>query len=86
MRLAGLATTVGKVTVPEKASDTTLILYFSSVCVRCVVCVAACDAGHWGTDCVETCDCRNGDGSCDPVTGQCNCEAGYTGTQCDQSM
>lgn len=51
----------------------------------CDVSVAACDAGHWGADCVETCDCRNGDGSCDAVTGQCNCEAGYTGTQCHQS-
>lgn len=50
------------------------------------VSVAACDAGHWGPDCAETCDCRNGDGSCDAVTGQCNCEAGYTGTHCHQSM
>lgn len=54
--------------------------------VKCDVSVAACDAGHWGMDCAETCDCRNGDGSCDAVTGQCNCEAGYTGTQCHQSM
>lgn len=68
-----------------------LIFYLSDVSLLTLrlwwdVCVAACDAGHWGVDCGETCDCRNGDGSCDAVTGQCNCEAGYTGTLCHQSM
>lgn len=45
----------------------------------------ACDAGFWGLDCVKVCDCRNSDVSCDAVTGQCNCEAGFTGTRCDLS-
>lgn len=47
--------------------------------------VAVCDAGHWGADCAQSCDCKNGDGSCDALTGQCNCEAGYTGKHCHQS-
>lgn len=47
--------------------------------------VAVCDAGHWGADCAETCDCSNADLSCDAVTGQCSCEAGFTGTHCKQS-
>lgn len=72
-------------------SETTTSAGFSCRCrilslrVKCGVSFSACDAGHWGTDCAETCDCRNGDGSCDPVTGQCNCEAGFTGDKCQQS-
>lgn len=50
------------------------------------VSMAACDARHWGVDCAEKCDCQDDDGSCDAVTGQCNCEAGYTGTQCHEGM
>lgn len=49
------------------------------------VCVVACDAGRWGLDCVNVCDCRNGDGGCDAQTGRCQCEAGFTGPRCDHS-
>lgn len=59
---------------------------YNTWCMRYTPLCVACDAGHWGADCAESCNCRNGDGSCDAVTGQCNCEAGFTGTHCHQSM
>lgn len=34
--------------------------------------------GSFGLNCAERCDCFNADG-CDPVSGQCRCQAGWTG-------
>lgn len=48
--------------------------------------VAACEPGRWGLNCANQCDCRSSVGSCDPVTGQCHCDVGFTGPRCDQSM
>lgn len=45
----------------------------------------ACDLGRWGPDCAHTCNCSNSDGSCSAESGQCLCEAGYTGSHCEQS-
>ena len=42
---------------------------------------AAC-VGTWGNQCANKCQCMNG-ATCDPVTGYCNCTAGWLGTTCD---
>lgn len=38
-------------------------------------------AGTFGLNCSERCDCSHADG-CDPVTGHCCCLAGWTGNLC----
>lgn len=38
-------------------------------------------AGTFGLNCSEHCDCSHADG-CDPVTGHCCCLAGWTGNLC----
>lgn len=48
------------------------------------VCVVACPAGTFGSNCSQSCDCHNR-GSCDPASGQCRCTPGWTGTSCQQS-
>lgn len=47
-------------------------------------CVSACDVGRWGPGCAHTCNCSNSDGSCSAETGQCLCDAGYTGGRCEE--
>lgn len=44
---------------------------------------AECDAGLYGTDCLELCDCPDGV-SCDQKTGKCleMCAAGFYGEGC----
>lgn len=59
-------------------------LGYTPVMFSCRV-FAACDLGRWGPDCAHACNCSNSDGSCSAQTGQCLCEAGYTGTRCEQS-
>ena len=41
-------------------------------------------AGTFGLNCSERCDCSHADG-CDPVTGHCCCLAGWTGNLCPAS-
>jgi hypothetical protein len=36
-----------------------------------------CDEGTYGTNCSQTCNCKNG-ATCDKVSGQCNCPPGYS--------
>ena len=43
-----------------------------------------CPKGSYGQDCMEVCRCQNG-ASCDAITGECNCAAGWTGETCDTS-
>ena len=45
-----------------------------------------CPEGFYGEGCTdsEECECQNG-ASCDPVTGQCNCTAGWMGETCNKS-
>ncbi|KAA0192959.1 hypothetical protein HAZT_HAZT011793 [Hyalella azteca] len=40
-----------------------------------------CPVGWWGVNCLETCDCNNG-ATCDHMTGQCKCLAGFRGYRC----
>lgn len=49
------------------------------------ICVTVCEPGYWGSNCLNACYCMSSSVSCDPATGQCHCEAGYTGTHCEQS-
>lgn len=46
-------------------------------------CDRPCDEGTYGKDCTKQCDCRNA-GACNPQTGQCTCNAGWTGTMCEK--
>uniref|UniRef100_A0A8C8RFU4 Scavenger receptor class F member 1 n=1 Tax=Pelusios castaneus TaxID=367368 RepID=A0A8C8RFU4_9SAUR len=47
-------------------------------------CDAPCPAGTFGDGCRLACpDCVNG--SCDPVSGECICHAGYWGTSCNET-
>ena len=48
-----------------------------------VTCSSRCELGFWGVDCTLPCSCSN-KGSCDQYTGLCECNAGYTDTQCNQ--
>ncbi len=43
----------------------------------------ACPAGLYGVSCSQTCVCHN-NSSCDAVSGQCECSAGWTGDTCSQ--
>lgn len=40
-------------------------------------CNDTCEEGYFGANCSMSCDCVNG--TCNPVTGNCMCYAGYTG-------
>ncbi len=53
----------------------------SNVCV--FVFSVACPAGLYGVSCSQTCVCHN-NSSCDAVSGQCECNAGWTGDTCSQ--
>ncbi len=47
--------------------------------------LTACESGYWGNGCLSKCQCRENSVGCDPVTGQCVCEAGFTGDHCEKS-
>eukprot|EP00057_Strongylocentrotus_purpuratus_P013690 XP_011668164.1 PREDICTED: scavenger receptor class F member 1-like [Strongylocentrotus purpuratus] len=47
-------------------------------------CTRTCPSGWYGQECSYHCDCGHG-GSCDPVSGECACLPGYTGTICQES-
>jgi len=51
----------------------------------CVCVVAACAAGTFGVNCEERCSCMS-NSTCDAVTGQCQCSAGWTGDQCQHGQ
>lgn len=46
---------------------------------------AACSSGRWGRGCANSCACQGGDGGCDPATGTCSCQPGFTGQHCQLS-
>lgn len=46
-------------------------------------CVAECDVGRFGEECLQQCDCENG-GRCDRRTGRCRCSAGWIGERCER--
>lgn len=41
---------------------------------------AACPKGRFGQSCKQECNC--GMAECDPVSGECLCQPGYTGQKC----
>lgn len=45
-----------------------------------VRCDSICSSGRYGSGCNSQCYCENG--SCDPQTGQCQCDLGFTGAKC----
>lgn len=45
----------------------------------------ACGSGHWGRSCLRECQCKDSSLGCDPATGRCVCEAGFTGDHCERS-
>lgn len=44
---------------------------------------AACPSGHWGPDCLNSCNCLNG-AQCSAYDGECRCSPGWTGLYCTQ--
>lgn len=42
-----------------------------------------CGSGRWGRDCRNRCSCGKGD--CDAITGECQCQPGYAGRNCQRS-
>ena len=54
-----------------------LFFRFALVCIEC-------DAGYYGRNCEEKCNCKRG--SCDRFNGTCYCPAGWTGDDCSQGM
>ncbi|VDL80751.1 unnamed protein product [Nippostrongylus brasiliensis] len=51
---------------------------------RSIIPRLVCPEGRWGPGCKDKCRCANG-AHCNPATGECKCNLGYTGTICDQS-
>ncbi|XP_063305999.1 scavenger receptor class F member 1 isoform X2 [Pelobates fuscus] len=47
-------------------------------------CTSRCPGQYWGSDCKQSCTCFP-NGKCDPVTGQCTCNANRWGTNCENS-
>lgn len=45
-------------------------------------CVPECPAGRFGANCQLKCKCQN-NGTCDGVTGTCQCGPGYYGHVCE---
>lgn len=46
-------------------------------------CAVECEAGRFGADCQQQCECENG-GQCDRLTGRCSCAAGWIGERCER--
>ncbi|GBM19365.1 Multiple epidermal growth factor-like domains protein 6 [Araneus ventricosus] len=45
------------------------------------LCERECSPGYFGLNCAKKCHCEHG--TCNPVTGSCECFAGFTGEKCD---
>lgn len=46
------------------------------------ICLSECPGGRFGANCHLKCNCQN-NGTCDRVTGTCQCGAGYYGQHCE---
>ena len=60
-----------------------LNLMFDSLQLLGVRCESICERGKYGSNCQNMCDCEHGS-SCEPESGRCVCERGYTGPRCDR--
>lgn len=54
------------------------------MCSCCSV-SAGCPRGTFGPSCESSCQCQNG-AACDPVSGACDCAAGWTGIFCEKGI
>uniref|UniRef100_A0A3Q2SQ93 EGF-like and EMI domain containing 1 n=1 Tax=Fundulus heteroclitus TaxID=8078 RepID=A0A3Q2SQ93_FUNHE len=59
--------------------------YHQKELIQTLCLCSACEAGLWGRGCISRCQCQDHSVGCDPVSGQCVCEAGYTGDHCEES-
>ena len=48
------------------------------------ICCVGCKSGFYGRDCENRCHCQRA--VCDRFNGTCDCPAGWTGSDCSQSM
>lgn len=42
-----------------------------------------CPTGRWGKTCSNDCMCKN-NATCDPLTGICSCQRGWSGEDCSE--
>lgn len=75
---AGSETGVRKVSLQTRPAES-----WSREPLTCSFLLSACDPGLFGADCGERCQCVHG-ASCDHVTGECQCLAGWRGKLCDK--
>lgn len=87
--LANKATTVQHVRITRTKTIMYFIfiifIFYAQLTHQYWLTFAACESGYWGRGCLSKCLCKEISVGCDPVTGQCVCEAGFTGDHCENS-
>lgn len=47
--------------------------------------ILGCNTGYFGFQCAQVCGCKH-NSKCDPVTGTCRCQPGWSGQFCDKGL